>query len=111
MEKDGQQYPKDSLLINYGENDYIAQDRELLLFFKENIGEPIIKFLISYPDMKTNYPIEVIDLRHQDDQITPKKIQLFQEYGADSINARFFLITIRRREIEFIIWWKQINRS
>ena len=28
---------------------------------------------ISYPDMKTKYPIELIDLRHQADHITPKK--------------------------------------
>ena len=27
---------------------------------------------ISYIDMKTKYPIEVIDLRHQSDHITPK---------------------------------------
>ena len=45
---------------------------------------------ISYLDMKTKYPIEIIDLRHQSDHITPKKIQLFQEYGARSENARFF---------------------
>ena len=32
---------------------------------------------ISYTDMKTKYPIEVIDLRHQSNHITPKKIQLF----------------------------------
>ena len=50
--------------------------------------------------MKTKYPIELIDLRHQSDHITPKKIQLFLEYGADSENAGFFLILIRRREIE-----------
>ena len=55
---------------------------------------------ITYLDMKTKYPIEIIDLRHQVDQITPKKIQLFMEYGADPENARFFLILIRRREIE-----------
>ena len=57
---------------------------------------------ISYPDMKTKYPIETTDLRHQSDHITPKKIQLFLEYGADPENARFFLILIRRREIELI---------
>ena len=57
---------------------------------------------ISYPDMKTNYPIEMIDLRHQSDHITAKKIQLFLEYGADYQNSRFFLILIRRREIELI---------
>ena len=57
---------------------------------------------ISYPDKKTKYPIEIIDLRHQSDQITPKKIQLFQEYSADPENANFYLIIIRRREIELI---------
>ena len=57
---------------------------------------------ISYPDMKTKYPIEIIDLRHQVDHITPKKIQLFLEYGADPENARFFLILVRRGEIELI---------
>ena len=57
---------------------------------------------ISYPDMKTKYPIEILDLRHQSDHLTPKKIQLFQEYSADPENAKFLLIIIRRREIELI---------
>ena len=52
--------------------------------------------------MKTKYPIEIFDLRHQTDHITPKKIQLFPEYGTDPDNARLFLILIRRREIELI---------
>ena len=29
--------------------------------------------------MKTKYPIEIIDLTHQPEHITPKKIQLFLE--------------------------------
>ena len=57
---------------------------------------------VSYPDMKTKYPIEIIDLRHQPDHITPYKIQLFQEYSADPQNAKFYSIVIRRREIELI---------
>ena len=57
---------------------------------------------ISYPDMKTKYPIEIIDLRHQSDHIAPKKIQLFQEYSADPENAKFYLIIIGRRKIELI---------
>ena len=57
---------------------------------------------ISYPDMKTKYPIEIKDLGHQSDHITPKKIQLLQEYSADPENAKFYLIVIRRREIELI---------
>ena len=52
--------------------------------------------------MKTKYPIQLIDLRHQTDHITPKKIQLFQEYSANPDNARLFLILIKRRETELI---------
>ena len=58
--------------------------------------------------MKTKYPIGLIDLRHQPDHITLKKIQLFQEYGAVPINARLFLILIRRREIELISDGKKV---
>ena len=57
---------------------------------------------IFYSDMKTKYPIEVIDLGHQSEHITAKKIQLLMEYDADPENARFYLILIRRREIELI---------
>ena len=57
---------------------------------------------ISYPDMKTKYPIEIVDLRHQYDHVSPKEIQLFQEYSADPENAKFYLEVIRRREIELI---------
>ena len=57
---------------------------------------------ISYPDMKTKYPIEILDLRRQSDHITPKKVQLFQEYSADPENANFYLIVIRGREVELI---------
>ena len=52
--------------------------------------------------MKNKYPIQVIDLRFQADHITPKKIQLFEEYRADTANARLYVILIRRGEIEFI---------
>ena len=52
--------------------------------------------------MKTKNPIEIKDLRHQSDHVTPKKTQLFLEYGADPENASFFLILIRRREIELL---------
>ena len=55
---------------------------------KETKGEPLLNPFISYPDIKTKYPIEIIDLRHQLDQIRPKKNSLFQDYGADPDNAR-----------------------
>ena len=82
-------YPRDSVLVNYEQNDYIEQYTDLKLFFKEYIGEELMSPFISYPDMKTKCPIEIIDLRHQPDHITPKKIQLFQEYSADPENASF----------------------
>ena len=102
VEIDGQRYPRDSVLINYEENDYIQQYKDLKLFWKEYIGEPILNPLISYPDMKTKYPIEIIDLRHQSDHIVPKKIQIFHEYGTDADNGRLLIILNRRKEIELI---------
>ena len=107
IEIDGQRYPRDSSLMNYEQNDYIEQYKDLKLFFKQYIGEQLMSPFISSPDMKTEYPIETIDLRHQADHITHQKIQLFLEYGTDPENARFFLILIRRREIELI---SDVNR-
>ena len=88
--------------MNYEQNDYIEQYKDLKNFFKDYIGEQLMSPFTSYPEKKAKYPIEIIDLRHHSDHITPKKIQLFLEYGADPKNARFFLILIRRREIELI---------
>ena len=90
VEIDGQRYPRDSVLINYEENDYIEQYEDLKLFWKRYIGEPLLNPLISYTHMKTKYPIEIIDLRHQSDHVPPKKVQVFHEYGTDPDNARFF---------------------
>ena len=90
----------DSSLENYEENDYFELYRDLKLLFEEFIGEPLLNPFLSYPDMKTKYPIEIIDLRHQLDHITPVKAQLFHQYGVDPENASFYLIFIRRREIE-----------
>ena len=52
--------------------------------------------------MKTKYPIEIRDLGHQTDHITPKKIQIFLDYTAQPENVKFYLILIRRRELELI---------
>ena len=102
IEIDGQRYPRDSVLTKYAENDYIDQYRDLKIFYKEYVGEELLSPFISYPDMKDKYPIRVIDLRFQPDHITPKKIQLFEEYRANPDSARLYVILIRRREIEFI---------
>ena len=102
IEIHGQRYPRDSVLTNYAENDYIDQYRDLKLFYKEHVGEELLSPFVSYTDMKNKYPIQVIDLRFQADHITPKKIQLFEEYRAAPANARLYVILFRRREIELI---------
>ena len=102
VEIDGVRYPKDGVLINFEENSYLDQYRDLKLFYKEYVGEPLLTPYISYPDMKYRYPIQITDLRHQFDYITPKKIQLFQEFSEDPDNERLFIILVRHRQIEMI---------
>ena len=89
VEIDSVRYPRDGVLINYEQNDYIEPYKDLILFFKEYIGEELMAPFISCTDMKTKYHIQIVDLRHQTDHITPKKIQLFQKYSADPENAKF----------------------
>ena len=98
VEIDSIRYPRDSVLINYEKNDYIEPYKDLKIVFKEYIGEDLMSPFISYPDMKTKYPIQIIDLRHQPDHITPKKIQLFRECIDDPEIAIFYLIMIRRKK-------------
>ena len=74
VEIDGVRYPKDGVLINFEENSYLDQNRDLKLFYKEYLGEQLLQPYISYPDMKYLYPIQINDLRFQVDHITPKKI-------------------------------------
>ena len=102
VEIERHQYLWDSVVINYEENDNIQQYKNLKIFWKGYIGEPILNPLISYLDMKTNYPIEIIDLRNQSDHIIPKKVQIFHQYGTDPDNARLYVILFRRSEIELI---------
>ena len=60
--------------------------------------------------MKNKKSIQLIDLRHQVDHITPMKTQLFEEFNTDpaNVNARVFVILIRHRQIELISDGKKI---
>ena len=102
VEINGQRYPRYSLPIYYEDRKYIEQYKDLNLFFKDFMGEPILNLFKTHPDVKTKHPKGIMDLRHQPDHITSKKLQLFQEYAADPKNDRFFSILFRRREIELI---------
>ena len=102
VEIDGVRYPKDGVLIKFKENSYLNQYRDLKLFYKEYVGEELLQPYISYPDMKYLYPIQITDLRHQVDHLTPKKIQLFEEFSEDPGNERLFILLVRHRQIEMI---------
>ena len=102
VEIDGIRYPKDGILTNFEENSYLDQYRDLKFFYKEYNGEELLQPYISYPDMKYFYPIQITDLRHQVDHITPKKIQLFEEFSEDPAFERLFIILIRHRQVEMI---------
>ena len=103
IEIDGVRYPRDGVLTNDTLNDFIDQYRDLKYFYKKYVGEELLNPFISYPDMKNNYPIQVIDLRFQVDHITPKRIQLFQDYRTNPANAKLLIILVRGREIEMIL--------
>ena len=104
VEIDDYRYPKESVLTNFTENDYLDQYRDIKSFYQEYVGEQLMNPFISYTDMKNKYPIQVIDLRHQIDQLSPKKIQLFEEYKNDPVyaNKRLYVILIRHQQIEMI---------
>ena len=102
VEIDGVRYPKDGVLINFEENSYLDQYRDIKLFYKEYVGEELLQPYFSYPDMRYLYPIQITDLRFQVDHITPKKIQLFEEFSEDPANERLFIILVRHRQIEMI---------
>ena len=104
VEIDGYRYPKESVVTNFSENDYLDQYRDLKSFYQEYVGEQLMNPFISYTDMKNKYPIQVIDLRHQIDHITPKKTQLFEEDKNDPVynNKRLYIILIRHKQTEMI---------
>ena len=99
---DGIRYPKDSVNVEYGLNDYNDQYRALKLFYVEYVGEELLNHFINYTDMKNKYPIQLNDLRFQVDRINPRKTGLFEEYRGATNIARLFMILVRHREIKMI---------
>ena len=102
VEIDGFRYPKDPVETNFSDNKYLDQYRNLKLFYKEYNGESLLQPFISYLDMKTFYPIQVIDFRFQIDYITPKKIRIFEEHEETPENTNLYVILIKYREINMV---------
>ena len=91
VEIDSVRYPRDGVLTNYNENDYTDQYKDLKLFYEEYVGEELLNPFVSYPDMKTKYAIQVIDLRFQPDHITPKRYN----YSKSTEQIQLTILTAR----------------
>ena len=102
FEIDGVRYPADGVLTNYNRNDYLDQYKDVNFSHKECVGEVLLNPFIPYPDKKNEYPIQVIGLRFQIDQITPKKLQIVEKYRENPAKANLFIILIRPKEKEMI---------
>ena len=95
-------YPKNPIMGNFEENNYLEQYKDLKLFYKEYVGDQFSSPTITYDKMKDYYPIQIIDLRFQVDHISPKKIRLFEEYDPNPTNTVLYVILIKHREIKMI---------
>ena len=101
-EIDGIRYPKNPVMVNFEENNYLEQYKELKLFYKEYIGDQLLSPIITYDKMKNYYAIQIIDLRFQVDHISPKEIRLFEEYDPNPVNTNLYVLLIKHREIKMI---------
>ena len=72
-EIDRVRYPKKPVIVNFDENNYLEQFRDLKLFYKEYVGDHLLSQSITYDKMKNYYPIQILDLGFQVDHISPKK--------------------------------------
>ena len=105
---DGFRYAKNPVLVNYDENIYLEQYRDLKLFYKDIVGESMLSPIISYHKTKNYYPIQIIDLRFQVDHTSKKKNRLFEEYDPNPTNTNLYVILIKHREIKMISDGKKI---
>ena len=88
-------------MINYDENTYLDQKRDLNFFKKEYVGERMMSPIITYDKMIKYYPFEIIDLRFRADHITRRR-RFFEEYDENPINSNLYIFLIKHREIKMI---------
>ena len=89
-------------MVDFEENNYLEQYKDLKLFYNEYVGDQLLSPTIAYDKMKTYYPIQIIDLRFQVDHIFPKKFRLFEEYDPNPVNTNLYVILIKHREFKMI---------
>ena len=55
VERDGVWYPTNSVIMDSNINNYLDQYRDLKLFYKDYVGEPLRSPFVTYPDMMNFY--------------------------------------------------------
>ena len=78
--------PKTLLICNMLQSK-ISINTEILNFFKEYVGEPILNPFLTYTDLKAFYPLPFLDLRLQINQLNLKKRHVFGDCKVDPANA------------------------
>ena len=68
---EGVRYPRDADSIGYNFNDYIDQNRDPKLFYKEQVGEELLNPVLENTDVRKNFSIQDIDLSFQVDHFIP----------------------------------------
>ena len=96
-ERDGIRYPKNPVMVSYDENNYLQQNKDLKLFYKEYVVDQLLSPIITYHKMKDYCPVQIIDLPFQVDHISPKKKRLFEEYHPNPTNSNLYVILIKHR--------------
>ena len=89
-------------MVNYEENIYLEQYKDLKLFYKEYVGEQLLSPVLSYDKIKTYYLIQIFDLRFQVDHISPKKTTKFEEHNINPIDTILCIILLKHRKITMI---------
>ena len=64
---DGVRSAKDPIMINYNENEYLDQYRDLKIFYLQYVVEHLLFLIKTYDKMETYYLIQIFDLRLQVD--------------------------------------------
>ena len=87
---------------NFDRNNYLDQYRDIKLFCKKYVGEPMLSPITTYNKMKNWYVFRIIYIRFQIDQKSRKKIRLFEEYDDDPVKTLLYIILVKHRQTEMI---------
>ena len=78
-------------MVNYDQNNYLDQYRDLTLFYGKYVGEPMMNPIITYDKTKRWYPFEISDLRFQVDHKSPKKNRFWKENCDNPVNTIIYI--------------------